>query len=84
MLFLSLGLLQHSLCYSSFSTRAPCAVVLKPTEILVLWWNMSCNFYHMLTEQVSKMPGFLEMHYMVTESDEKKWCSLLHLSEQQD
>lgn len=63
-----------SLCFGAEANR----------EIMVLWWNMLCNFYHISTEQESNMPGFLEMHYMVTERDEKKWCSLLHVLEQQD
>lgn len=48
------------------------------------WCNMPCNFYHILTGQVSNMLGFIKTHCTITGS---KWWGkmvpLLCLSEQQ-
>lgn len=56
-------------CNLLFVKRVPPHVVLKPTEIVVLWWNMMCNFCCVLTGLVSDRPRFLKMHYTITGSE---------------
>lgn len=56
-------------CNLLFVKTVPPHVVLKPTEIVVLWWNMMCNFCCVLTGLVSDRPGFLKMHYTITGSE---------------